>query len=190
MMKKETYLVAGLGNPGREYAKTRHNIGFMVLEKLSDRFSIPLSKKKFDTVFGRGTIGGVDVVLAMPVSYMNRSGPPLQKLANFFSIPRENILVVHDDIDLAFARLKIRGEGGHGGHNGIRSIIGAFGNGEFMRLRVGVGRPAGGTEVTGHVLGKFSRGESGELEELVDRSADAAETIVVDGIVKGMNRFN
>ena len=191
MQKNESYLVAGLGNPGRTYLKTRHNVGFMVLEALAERHAISLSKQKFDCAFGRGTLRGFKAVMAEPMAFMNRSGPPLQKLSQYFNVPQSNILVIHDDIDLEFGRLKLKNGGGHGGHNGIRSIMGAFGSGDFIRIRVGVGRPRGAEGgVTGHVLGNFSGEESGPLAELIDRSADAVEAILTDGLSKAMNKFH
>lgn len=134
------HLVAGLGNPGAEYAGTRHNAGFMALDLLAAAHGIDVQRRKFDVVFGRGRIRGVEVVLAKPQAYMNRSGPPLRQLADFFRIQSEAMVVVHDDIDLAFQRLKIKEKGGDGGHKGIRSIIDAFGGGQFARVRLGVGR--------------------------------------------------
>ncbi len=190
MQNMDSYLVAGLGNPGSTYLKTRHNVGFMILEALANHHSIPLSKQKFDCLFGRGSLTGFKAVLAEPLAYMNRSGPPLQKLSQYFDVPFSNLLVIHDDIDLDFGRLKIKTGGGHGGHNGIRSIMGAFGGGDFTRIRVGVGRPDSAAAVTGHVLGKFSKAESRPLEELIERAVDAVETILVDGTAVAMNRFH
>ena len=156
MLANRLRLVVGLGNPGKAYEDTRHNAGFMAADQIAQDFNISLNKTKFDTVFGRGWIGDVDLLLAKPMAFMNRSGPPLQKLAHYFRIPGEDMLVIHDDIDLAFGRLKIKEKGGHGGHNGLRSIMDAFGGGNFVRLRIGVGRSEAGESVTDHVLGRFS----------------------------------
>ncbi len=183
-------LIVGLGNPGDSYAKTRHNVGFMVIDALSANHSIPVEKKKWNLVFGRGTIKGKPVILAKPMAYMNRSGQPVRMLADYFGITGEEILVIHDDIDLPFERLKIKMKGGHGGHNGIKSMINTFGNGDFIRLRIGVGRPDGPREVTDHVLGRFSDNEKKILSEIVGRAEEAAVTILCDGIQEGMNRFN
>ena len=142
-MAEQTYfLVAGLGNPGRQYEDTRHNIGFMVIDGLAEKNDIPAGRQKFNTLFSRGSIAGHEVILAKPQAYMNRSGPPLYSLAGFFKISPEAMIVIHDDIDLAFNRLKIKEKGGDGGHRGIRSIIQVFGYDRFIRLRVGVGRPS------------------------------------------------
>ena len=152
MPEQRVYLVAGLGNPGPSYAHTRHNAGFMVIDALGARFQIPVQRSKFNVIYGRGTIKGVDVLLAKPQAFMNRSGPPLRQLADYFRIQREAMIIVHDDIDLAFERLKIKEKGGDGGHKGIRSLIQAFGSGEFARLRVGVGRSQATADVVDHVL--------------------------------------
>lgn len=190
MPLNKLHLVAGLGNPGRSYAETRHNIGFMVIDELSSGHSIALGKNKFDAVFGKGTIGGTPVILAKPLNYMNRSGPPIRKLADFFNIPFKNIIVIHDDIDLAFERLKIKSGGGHGGHNGIRSLIESLADKSFLRVRMGVGRPDLKREVTGHVLGRFSPDENNALREIIGRAGEAVETIISDGVVTGMNKYN
>ena len=189
-MGKRLWLVVGLGNPGRSYTKTRHNIGFMVLDALADAFSIGVEKKKNDVIFGRGVIKGERVILVKPMAYMNRSGPSVRRFADYFGIPGENMLVIHDDIDLTFERLKIKMKGGHGGHNGIRSMIDAFGSGDFARLRIGVGRPGDHKGVTDHVLGRFSESEQNVLDQLIMRARDAAVTILCDGIQEGMNAFN
>jgi PTH1 family peptidyl-tRNA hydrolase len=157
MLEQSTYLVAGLGNPGAEYAATRHNIGFMVVDSLADAHGIAVQRRKFDVLYGKGRIAGAEVVLAKPQAFMNRSGPPLRQLADFFRILGKAMVVVHDDIDLAFQRLKIKEKGGDGGHKGIRSIINAFGGGDFTRVRLGVGRSQIGAQVVDHVLSGFHR---------------------------------
>jgi PTH1 family peptidyl-tRNA hydrolase len=183
-------LVVGLGNPGNNYEDTRHNAGFRVADKIAQDFNLLFNKTKFDTVFGRGFIEDVDVLLVKPMAFMNRSGPPLQKLAHYFRIPGEDMLVIHDDIDLAFGRLKIKEKGGHGGHNGIRSIMDAFGGGEFARLRIGVGRSEAGENVTGHVLGRFSDDKADMVTRVIAVARDAAVTVLCEGMKAGMNAFN
>jgi len=190
MPDKRLYLIAGLGNPGTQYADTRHNAGFMVVETLADRHRITIQREKFNVAFGRGRIGTAEVVLAKPLGYMNRSGPPLQQLAHFFKIEREALIVVHDDIDLAFYRLKIKEKGGDGGHKGIKSIIESFGGSAFTRVRLGVGRSDAGSDVVGHVLGKFSPDEKAALDDLLPKACDAIETILNEGTKVAMNRFN
>jgi PTH1 family peptidyl-tRNA hydrolase len=183
-------LVVGLGNPGKEYVATRHNIGFMVADKLADSYRITTDKNKFDTLFGRGKIDGRDVIIAKPQAFMNRSGPPVYRLSNFFRIACEDMLIVHDDIDLAFGRIKIKEKGGDGGHKGIRSIKDAFGGGDFIRLRIGIGRSGAGADVVNHVLGRFSSEETGMLGKIIDTAMDATVTVLCKGAKEGMNRFN
>ena len=183
-------LVVGLGNPGNKYEDTRHNAGFLVADKIAQDFNLSFNKTKFDTIFGRGFIEDIDVLLVKPMAFMNRSGPPLQKLAHYFRIPGEDMLVIHDDIDLAFGRLKIKEKGGHGGHNGIRSLMDAFGGGEFARLRIGVGRSEAGESVTDHVLGKFSADKAEMVARVITVARDAAITVLCEGIKVGMNAFN
>lgn len=190
MPKNRVRLVVGLGNPGNTYQRTRHNVGFMVVDQIAEDFSIALVKQKFDTVFGRGSVDDVEVVLAKPMAFMNRSGPQVQKIARYYRILSEDMLVVHDDIDLAFGRIKIKEKGGDGGHKGVRSIIDAFGGGEFVRLRIGVGRPEAGINAADHVLGKFSLKEKKVLHRIISEARDAVVTILCKGAKEGMNRFN
>lgn len=189
MPPKEIRLVVGLGNPGDAYHETRHNAGFLVLDKVAETFSIAMDRRKFDVVMGRGLIGTREVILAKPQAYMNRSGSPVLKLANYFKILCEEMLVVHDDIDLTFGRIKIKENGGHGGHNGLRSLIDAFGGGDFARLRVGIGRSEAIT-VTDHVLGRFNAAENNVLDQIISKARDAIVTIFDKGMQEGMNTFN
>ena len=190
MPQKRVRLVVGLGNPGNTYKRTRHNVGFMVLDQIAEDFSIALVKQKFDTVFGRGSVDGVEVVLAKPMAFMNRSGPQVQQIAGYYRILSEDMLVVHDDIDLAFGRIKIKEKGGDGGHKGVRSIIDAFGGGNFVRLRIGVGRPEAGISATDHVLGRFKLDENKVLDQIITAARDAVVTILCKGAKEGMDRFN
>jgi PTH1 family peptidyl-tRNA hydrolase len=183
-------LVVGLGNPGARYENTRHNAGFMTADKIARDFNISFDKRKFDCVFGRGFIEDVEVLLAKPMAYMNRSGPPVQKLAHFFRIQCKDLVVIHDDIDLVFGRLKIKEKGGHGGHNGIRSLTDAFGGGDFVRLRIGVGRSEFGESVTDHVLGRFSVQNAELLARIISAARDAVVTVLCKGTKSGMNLFN
>ncbi len=187
-------LIAGLGNPGREYERTRHNAGFMVVDEIAREHAIPLNKNKFDCLFGRGKMEGCPVILAKPLAFMNRSGPPVRRVADYFRILSEDVLVIHDDIDLAFGRLQIKEKGGHGGHKGVRSLMNVFGGGDFIRLRIGVGRGAGDAgreiEVVDHVLGGFKAEETAVLDRIVTRAGEAVATILCKGAKEGMNRFN
>ena len=190
MAEQRVYLVAGLGNPGTEYAATRHNAGFMVIDTLAAAYKIAIDRNKFNVLYGRGRIRGVEVLLAKPQAYMNRSGPPLRQLAEYFRIQREALIVIHDDIDLAFERLKIKEKGGDGGHKGIKSLIEAFGGDQFVRLRVGVGRSGPSGDVVGHVLGRFGPEELSSLDMILRRAAEAIVTILCKGTKEGMNRYN
>jgi len=190
MAQQRVYLVAGLGNPGAEYSNTRHNAGFMVIDTLAAADEISVERSKFNVTYGRGRIQGVEVLLAKPQAFMNRSGPPLRQLAEYFRIQREAMVIIHDDIDLAFERLKIKEKGGDGGHKGIKSLIEAFGGDQFVRLRVGVGRSETGGDVVGHVLGKFSPDELSLLDKFIQRAAQAVVTILCKGTKEGMNRYN
>ena len=190
MPDQRVFLVAGLGNPGPNYTRTRHNAGFMVIDALGDKYQIPVQRTKFNVIYGRGTIKGIDVLLAKPQAYMNLSGPPLRQLADYFRIQREAVVIIHDDIDLAFERLKIKEKGGHGGHKGIKSLIQAFGGDQFARLRVGVGRSQTRGDVVNHVLGQFSHEEQSALDEVLQKATEAITTILSRGTKEGMNRYN
>lgn len=183
-------LIVGLGNPGTSYENTRHNVGFMVIDKLGGEFGISVNKDKFDVRYGRGAIEDLTVMLAKPMAFMNRSGWPVQKLAAYYKIDSRDLIVVHDDIDLAFGRLQIKEKGGHGGHKGLKSIINAVGEDEFVRLRVGVGRSDTKRGVTDHVLGPFSAEEAGVLDTILNQARDAVVTILTEGSKVSMNRFN
>ncbi len=183
-------LLVGLGNPGGAYAETRHNMGFMLIDHLAALFSIAVTREKFDVVFGRGRIADNEVLLAKPMAYMNRSGPPIRRLADYFGISGEEMLIVHDDIDLALNRLKIKKKGGHGGHNGVKSIIDAFGSRDFARLRIGIGRPEVQEQMVDHVLSRFTAKEREMLKPIINRAGEAAVVILGNGVEKGMNLFN
>lgn len=194
MRQKGPYLIAGLGNPGREYQNTRHNSGFMAIDQLAVDNNIDVVQKKFNSLWGRGIIGGVSCILMKPMAYMNRSGPPVQQLANYFKIKSEKILVIHDDIDLALGRIKIKEKGGDGGHKGINSIIHSLGGGDFLRLRIGIGRgdPPGERQpgVVDHVLGRFRPDEKEILHRMIQISGEGLVTILCEGVEKAMNKFN
>ncbi len=183
-------LLAGLGNPGDQYSQTRHNIGFDVVDALAHRAGCRVNKEKFNAAYTGARMGLQDILLVKPLSYMNRSGIPIQKLAAYFKIGIEDIIVVHDDIDLAFGKIKIVQGRGHGGHNGIRSIIDAFGQKACVRVRVGIGRPGTDRSVTGHVLGKYTPDEQACLDQVIDDACDACLSILEKGVVKAMNLVN
>ncbi|MCK5508026.1 MAG: aminoacyl-tRNA hydrolase [Desulfobacterales bacterium] len=190
MPQKKAFLVVGLGNPGDAYVKTRHNAGFMVLDNLADFLSVPVEKKKFNALFGRGLIEGSEIILAKPMAFMNLSGIPAQKILNYFKIPFEDMLVIHDDIDLAFGRLQIKENGGHGGHKGLKSIIETVGSGNFIRLRIGIGRSEDNIDIANYVLGQFNTNEKKILDKITEKARDAVVTTICKGTKKAMNIFN
>jgi PTH1 family peptidyl-tRNA hydrolase len=184
------WLIVGLGNPGREYADHRHNIGFLVVDELARRWGVGGWKSKFGGEIAQPSTPRGQLVMLKPLEYMNVSGGPVQRTAAFFKIEAKEVVVVHDDIDLEFGRLKVKVGGGHGGHNGLRSIIQNIGD-SFSRVRCGIGKPMGGKErVTGHVLGDFDKMELKELPFLVGGAADAVELIVHKGTTAAMNQVN
>jgi PTH1 family peptidyl-tRNA hydrolase len=183
-------LIVGLGNPGTQYEHTRHNAGFMVVDKLADDFGIAVNYNRFDVRYGRGNIEGQAIMLAKPMAFMNRSGWPVQRLSAYFKISTKDLIVIHDDIDLDLGRLKIKEKGGHGGHKGLKSIIDAVGEGEFVRLRMGVGRSGVQNSVSDHVLGPFNADEASLLDAVIVRARDAIVTILTEGVKVAMNRFN
>jgi PTH1 family peptidyl-tRNA hydrolase len=183
-------LIAGLGNPGKDYARTRHNIGFLVVDALASASSLELNKSRFESAYVKTKIKGCDTFLIKPMSYMNRSGGPIQKFAAYYKIALPNIIIVHDDMDLEFGKIKIVQGRGHGGHNGVRSIIESFGKKECIRVRVGVGHPGGPKGVVGHVLGRFTPGEQKELDVTIEAAVDACLSLLANGITKAMNKVN
>jgi PTH1 family peptidyl-tRNA hydrolase len=184
------YLLIGLGNPGSEYAKTRHNIGFEVIEKLSKDYNIPLDFKKHKAVCGKGVIEGEKVLLAQPQTYMNASGESVRELMDYYKVSEEEIIIVYDDITLAVGQLRVRPKGSAGGHNGIKSIIHNIGTQEFPRVRVGVGDKPKGWDLVDHVLGRFPKEEEPFVREGIERAAKACTTILLEGTEEAMNRFN
>jgi PTH1 family peptidyl-tRNA hydrolase len=182
-------LVVGLGNPGARYAKTRHNVGFLVVDRIARRAGTTVERKLFGALVGDAQVGGKRAVLAMPQQYMNVSGQPTVSIQGFYKVPLADVVVVHDDMDLPFGRLRVRVGGGHGGHNGVKDIARACGA-EFVRVRVGVGRPPPPMDPADYVLAAWTPAESAGLETVVDTAADAVESVVRDGLVKSMNTFN
>ena len=183
-------IIAGLGNPGKNYALTRHNIGFLVVEALASKSHLSIDKTRFDSEYVKAQIKGQEVFLVKPLTYMNKSGLPIHKFASYYKIDIEDIIIVHDDMDLAFGKIKIVKSRGHGGHNGVRSIVDAFGKKDCTRIRVGVGHPGSGGDVTGHVLGSFSPDEIKILDHCIDTASDACLYILEKGVIPAMNFFN
>ena len=183
-------LVIGLGNPGRRYRGTRHNVGAEVVGRLSKRVGIDISEEDGFAKVGRGSIGSARVLLAVPQTYVNVTGEAVRDLRRRHRVAPKDIFVVVDDLDLPVGRLRLRARGSAGGHNGLKSIIEALGTNEFPRLRVGVGRPPEGVDPAEFVLTRFAPAELGELDKVLDRAAEALEVAIREGVPAAMNRFN
>jgi PTH1 family peptidyl-tRNA hydrolase len=183
-------IIAGLGNPGKEYARTRHNIGFLVLDVLALKSCTTFDKTRFDSEYVKARIRGKEAFLIKPLTYMNRSGLSIHKFAAYYKIESRDIIIVHDDMDLDFGKIKIVKSRGHGGHNGVRSIMEAFGSNDHIRVRVGVGHPSSGRDITGHVLGGFSPDEIPLLDKTTDTASNACLHILENGVISAMNTFN
>ncbi|CAA9334362.1 MAG: Peptidyl-tRNA hydrolase [uncultured Nocardioidaceae bacterium] len=191
--RPEVWVVVGLGNPGPTYAGTRHNVGYAVVDELVSRVGGRLRAHRSgraDVLEGRTQVGGPRVVLGRGRTYMNESGGPVASLLAFYKVPAERLVVVHDELDLPFGALRLKLGGGDNGHNGLRSVRGALGTGEFHRVRVGVGRPPGRQSAADHVLAGYSAAERRDLPEQVVRAADAVEVLVEQGLETAQQRFN
>lgn len=188
------WLVVGLGNPGREYAHNRHNVGFMVVEHWIDRHATPgvgeSWREKFHGRTSTTRIRGERAVALLPQTYMNRSGKSVVAAMQFHRVPPEQIIVAHDEIDFPFGRVAVKKGGGHGGHNGLRDIIALSGGRDFVRIRVGVGRPTKGGDVSKWVLGNFDEVDAASLPDVVDRAQQAITAVISDGVRSAMNSFN
>jgi len=183
-------LIVGLGNPGRKYYFTRHNIGFRVIDVLAREWDIPITKKKMLARWGKGNWKYQGIILAKPQTYMNLSGESVIKLVKYFRIKTEDIIVIHDDIDLKFGNIKVRENGGDGGHKGIKSLIEQLGDRKFIRIRAGVDRPDKYDDVSNYVLEIFDHQQKKTLKAYIKKAAEAVETIVLEGTVAAMNRYN
>lgn len=186
----EVTLIVGLGNPGREYVQTRHNIGFQVVSLLAEKHGLKFSRMQNEALVATGRIGDVRVVLAKPQTWMNESGRAVGPLAKFYKVEMARLLVVYDDLDRPAGTLRLRSEGGHGGHNGMRSIIARLGTPDFPRLRAGIGRPPGRMDPAAYVLQPFARDEVPWMDTARERAAQAIECFLAEGIIQAMNRYN
>lgn len=184
------HLLVGLGNPGSKYTETPHNAGFWVADEFSKRHRLGAESKRFKGLFRRGRIEGRDIGVLKPQTYMNRSGESVGEALRYLPVRIEELTVIFDDMDLPLGKLRIRPSGGHGGHNGMRSLIEHLGSREFARIRVGVGRPAGGRSATSHLLSKVSPEHRKRLGVATERAVDAVDSILEQGIESAMNRFN
>ena len=185
------YLIAGLGNPGKKYEKTRHNMGFDTIDYLIEKHRIPQSGVKFNAMYGQGFIGGEKVILMKPLSYMNLSGGPIQGMADYFKIdPAASLIVIYDDIDLEVGQLRIRKQGSAGGHNGMKDIINRLGTQTFPRIKVGVGAKPGGWDLADYVLGRFGGSDRKLIDEAIRKAGDAVEMMISQGVDAAMNEYN
>ena len=185
------YIIAGLGNPGKQYAQTRHNVGFDTIDILADKYNISVDTKKHKALCGKGMIEGQKVVLAKPQTFINLSGESVRELVDFYKIdPEEELLVIYDDISLEVGQLRIRRKGSAGGHNGIKNIIAMTGTQNFMRIKVGVGEKPKGWDLADYVLGHFSTKDRAKVEEAIGHAMDAAVLMMQGEVDKAMNDYN
>jgi len=189
-LQPATLLIVGLGNPGREYRGTRHNVGFMLLDRLAEHLGVSFSRVESRSLVTKAEFLGSKLILVKPQTYMNLSGQAVSSLLRFYKVPLERLLVVYDDVDLPLGTLRLRPDGGSAGHKGMQSIIEKLGAQEFPRLRIGVSRPPGRMEAADYVLQDFSKAESELLQEVLIRGTEAVLAFVGEGIVAAMNQFN
>ena len=186
----DRWVVVGLGNPGEKYAKTRHNAGAVVLDELLRRKDSSLKRHKSGCAIAEISVGDQRMVLARPMSYMNESGRPVRELVRWYKVPLEQVIVVHDELDIPIGEVRIKVGGGTAGHNGVKSVASHLGSKEFIRVRVGVGRPRGRQDSVDYVLSDFSSSERKELDLIIQEAADAVERIVEVGAERAMNEVN
>ncbi len=187
-----SWLVIGLGNPGKGYRLTRHNVGFRVVDRLAREQGIPFRKHRGGAQVGEGRMGRGKgkVILAKPLTYMNESGVAVKRLVKAFDIPLDHLVVVHDDLDLPCGLMKIKEKGGHGGHKGVQSIIEQLGSADFLRVKIGIGKPPSPEQGADYVLSRFDADERALIKESVEQAAEAIEAIIVSGKDKAMNRYH
>ncbi|MEH7457101.1 aminoacyl-tRNA hydrolase [Bacillus pseudomycoides] len=183
-------LIVGLGNPGREYELTRHNIGFMAIDELAKRWNISLNEQKFKGLFGAGFVNGEKVILLKPLTYMNLSGESIRPLMDYYKIDVEDFVVMYDDLDIPVGKLRLRMKGSAGGHNGVKSTITHLGTQEFQRIRMGIDRPKNGMKVVDYVLGRFTAEEMPDVNHSIENAADACEEWLKKPFLQIMNTFN
>lgn len=182
-------IIVGLGNPGIQYRMSRHNIGFQVVDRLGRISHISVRAKRFKSLYGKGSIDSQQVVLVKPITFMNRSGESVKKVTDFFHLSVEDLVVVHDDLDLPFGTLRFKRRGGDGGHQGVRSIIEVMGENSFLRLKVGIGRPPEGMDPAEYVLEAFDKTGQSRLGQVLSRGAESLRVMLLEGLDKAMNQF-
>ena len=183
-------LIVGLGNPGSKYSDSKHNAGFLVVDELAGKWNIEISTRRFDSFFGKGIIKKYSVVVAKPQTYMNLSGVAVERLARFFKVGTDDVIVIHDDLDLGFGDIRIKVGGGDGGHKGLRSVIDCLGGPELTRIRFGIGKPVQKEMTERFVLEPFSDDEMKHMSGLITRACDAVVEVVSSGAQIAMNKFN
>ncbi len=184
------YVIVGLGNPGKKYEATRHNVGFDVINYLGVKFDISVNKIKHKALIGEGRVGQEKIVLVKPQTYMNLSGESVMQILSYYDVPLDNLIVVYDDIDTDAGKIRIRKKGSAGTHNGMRNIIFLSKYDKFPRVRIGIGRPTHGQDLANYVIGRFSKEESKMMIPVIKNAGDAIETLIKDGVDLAMNRFN
>lgn len=184
------FLIAGLGNPGKKFDNTRHNVGFDTIDLLSHRHGIKVTKLKFKALIGEGTIHGTKVVLIKPQTFMNLSGESIRDAVSWYKVPMDNLIIIYDDVDLSLGKIRVRPKGSSGTHNGMRSVIYQLQSDEFPRIRIGIDRPPENWDMADYVLSKFNAEDRGIVSESIDRAANAAALIVRSGTEAAMNLFN
>lgn len=184
------FVIVGLGNPGKDYTNTRHNIGFDTIDLLAKRNSININKIKFKSVYGEGTIGSEKVLLVKPQTYMNNSGVTVRDIYNFYKVPIENVIIIVDDIDIDFSRVRIKGKGSAGSHNGLKSIIQLLGRDDFPRVKIGIGSKKENQDLANFVLSRFSKDEREIIEGSILTAAESVEIIIKHSLDQAMNEFN
>jgi len=189
-LDKENTLIVGLGNPGLAYRHNRHNVGFMVADALADKLEIPLKRVKFKAQIGNGKLEDIPIIIAKPLTFMNKSGEAVAPLVRYFKVPLERLLVIHDDMDLPLGTLRMRPSGGSAGHNGMLSIFDKLGTNAIPRLRVGIGRPPGRMDPADYVLQDFPKSEEELLSMVIAQACEAALAFITTGLEKAMNTYN
>ena len=187
---QEFFVIAGLGNPGREYAETKHNVGFCVIDRLAEKYHIDVTKFKQKALIGDGTINGKRVLLVKPQTFMNLSGESIREIVNFYKIPQDRFVVIYDDTSMPAGQIRLREKGSHGGHNGIRNIIDQMGTDVFNRIKVGIGEKPKGWDLADYVLAKFNPDDLPAMEEGMEKAVKGVELILSRGVAEAANRVN